>query len=71
MTRSAISRISGSVIRKAAVDFRFKAVRKLARLRAARGDAPMTAVEFARRNIDPHERPSFAELEALTRRKAA
>jgi hypothetical protein len=31
----------------------------------------MTAVEFARRNIDPHGRPSFAELEALTRKKAA
>ena len=37
----------------------------------ARGDSPMTAVEFARRNIEPHERPSFAELEALTRKKAA
>ena len=28
-------------------------------------------VEFARRNIEPIDRPSFAELEALTRRKAA
>lgn len=37
----------------------------------ARGDSPMTAVEFARRNIEPHERPSFSELEQLTRRKAA
>ena len=37
----------------------------------ARGDAPMTCVEFARRNIEPNDRPSFAELEALTRRKAA
>lgn len=37
----------------------------------ARGDSPMTAVEFARRNIEPHERPSFAELESMTRRKAA
>jgi chemotaxis protein MotA len=37
----------------------------------ARGDAPMTAVEFARRNVEPHERPSFAELEDLTRKKAA
>jgi len=44
---------------------------RTALLSFARGDAPMTAVEFARRNIDPHERPSFAELEALTRRKAA
>ena len=44
---------------------------RTARRSFARGDAPMTAVEFARRNIDPHDRPSFAELEALTRKKAA
>jgi chemotaxis protein MotA len=44
---------------------------RTALLSFARGDAPMTAVEFARRNIDPHARPSFAELEALTRKKAA
>jgi chemotaxis protein MotA len=42
---------------------------RTALLSFARGDSPMTAVEFARRNIDPHERPSFAELEGLTRRK--
>jgi len=36
----------------------------------ARGDAPMTAVEFARRNIEPTDRPSFAELEQLARRKS-
>ncbi|CAN5236166.1 flagellar motor stator protein MotA [soil metagenome] len=44
---------------------------KTALLSFARGDAPMTCVEFARRNIEPSERPSFAELEAITRRKAA
>ena len=44
---------------------------RTALLSFARGDAPMTAVEFARRNIDPHERPSFTELEELTRKKAA
>jgi chemotaxis protein MotA len=44
---------------------------KTALLSFARGDAPMTCVEFARRNIEPIERPSFAELETLTRRKAA
>jgi chemotaxis protein MotA len=44
---------------------------KTALLGFARGDAPMTCVEFARRNIEPVERPSFAELESLTRRKAA
>jgi chemotaxis protein MotA len=37
----------------------------------ARGDSPMSAVEFARRNIAPDDRPSFSELEALMRKKAA
>lgn len=44
---------------------------RTALLSFARGDAPMTCVEFARRNIEPADRPSFAELESLTRRKAA
>ncbi|HEX4932560.1 MAG TPA: flagellar motor stator protein MotA, partial [Gemmatimonadaceae bacterium] len=44
---------------------------RTALLSFARGDAPMTCVEFARRNIEPNDRPSFAELEALTRKKAA
>ena len=44
---------------------------RTALLAFARGDAPMTAVEFARRNVDPHERPSFSDLEGLTRNKAA
>ncbi|MFQ3610254.1 MAG: flagellar motor stator protein MotA [Fimbriimonadales bacterium] len=29
----------------------------------ARGDAPLTCVEFARRSIEPHLRPSFQEME--------
>ncbi|MEX2584019.1 MAG: flagellar motor stator protein MotA [Gemmatimonadota bacterium] len=44
---------------------------RTALLSFARGDSPMTSVEFARRNIEPSDRPSFSELEALTRRKAA
>jgi chemotaxis protein MotA len=44
---------------------------RTALLSFARGDAPMTCVEFARRSVEPAERPSFAELEGLTRRKAA
>jgi len=44
---------------------------RTALLAFARGDAPMTCVEFARRNIEPLERPTFSELEALTRKKAA
>ena len=44
---------------------------KAALLAFARGDSPMSAVEFARRNIAPEHRPSFAELEKLTRKEAA
>jgi chemotaxis protein MotA len=44
---------------------------RTALLSFARGDAPMTCVEFARRNIEPTERPTFSELETLTRKKAA
>jgi chemotaxis protein MotA len=43
---------------------------RTALLAFARGDAPLTCVEFARRNIEPVERPTFAELEALTRKAA-
>jgi chemotaxis protein MotA len=39
---------------------------RTALLSFARGDAPLTCVEFARRSIPPEERPSFAEVEALT-----
>jgi chemotaxis protein MotA len=44
---------------------------RTALLAFARGDPPMSAVEFARRNIEPSDRPSFSEVEGLTRRKAA
>ena len=44
---------------------------RTALLSFARGDAPMSSVEFARRNIEPMERPSFSELETLTRKRAA
>lgn len=42
---------------------RYLACVRGALLSFARGDAPLTAVEFARRNIDPSVRCSFAELE--------
>lgn len=44
---------------------------RTALLSFARGDPPITSVEFARRNIDPEDRPSFAEVEAMTRRRGA
>ena len=42
---------------------------RTALLSFARGDPPITSVEFARRNIDPGDRPSFSELEEMTRRR--
>jgi chemotaxis protein MotA len=49
----------------------YMATIRTALLSFARGDSPTTSVEFARRNIAPGDRPSFTELEELTRRKAA
>ncbi len=37
----------------------------------ARGESPITCVEFARRNIEPSVRPGFAEMEAGVKEKAA
>jgi chemotaxis protein MotA len=37
----------------------------------ARADKPAIALEFARRSIEPEDRPSFRELEELTRNRAA
>lgn len=37
----------------------------------ARGESPITCVEFARRNIEPSVRPGFAEMEATVKEKAA
>ncbi len=47
---------------------------KSALLSFARGDAPMTCVEYARRNIEPDARPSFSDMETTcknTQAKAA
>ena len=37
----------------------------------ARGEAPITCVEFARRNIEPGVRPGFTEMENAVKEKAA
>jgi chemotaxis protein MotA len=37
----------------------------------ARGESPITCVEFARRNIDPSVRPGFQELETAVKEKDA
>lgn len=37
----------------------------------ARGESPITCVEFARRNIEPAARPGFVEMETTVKEKAA
>lgn len=37
----------------------------------ARGESPITCVEFARRNIEPSVRPGFVEMETAVKEKAA
>ena len=49
----------------------YMSVIRTALLSFARGDPPITSVEFARRNIEPGDRPSFAEPEESTRKLAA
>jgi chemotaxis protein MotA len=44
---------------------------RIGMLAFARGDKPAIALEFARRSVEPEDRPSFQELESLTRRAAA
>ena len=56
--------ISAQLKALASSEEKYLACIKCAVLSFARGDAPLTAVEFARRNIDPEARPSFAEMES-------
>ncbi len=54
---------------RAAAEERYMATIRTALLSFSRGDPPITSVEFARRNIEPGMRPSFSELEDITRRR--
>ncbi|HEX3159408.1 MAG TPA: flagellar motor stator protein MotA [Gemmatimonadaceae bacterium] len=66
-----IGPIATSVESRIRSEHAYMQVIRTALLSFARGDSPMTAVEFARRNIEPSDRPSFSALEQMTRRKAA
>ena len=54
---------------RVAAEERYLATIRTALLSFSRGDPPITSVEFARRNIEPEMRPSFSELEEMTRRR--
>jgi len=55
--------IAGAMEAQLASESQYMGCIKSALLSFARGDAPLTAVEFARRNIDPAVRCSFSDLE--------
>ncbi|WP_309722210.1 flagellar motor stator protein MotA [Armatimonas sp.] len=44
---------------------------RFALLSFARGESPITCIEFARRNIEPAVRPGFTEMETKVKEKAA
>ena len=61
--------LSQALTSRVASEERYMSCIRTALLSFARGDPPITSVEFARRNIDPADRPSFTELEEMTRRR--
>lgn len=65
-----ISPIAQAVQNRVTAEERYMGCIRTALLSFARGDPPITSVEFARRNIEPSHRPSFEELEAMTRKRA-
>lgn len=64
-----IGPIAQAVQNRVAAEERYLGCIRTALLSFARGDPPITSVEFARRNIEPSERPSFEELEEMTRKR--
>jgi chemotaxis protein MotA len=71
LSYGAIGPLANAIEARNRAEGAYKSCIRTALLSFARGDAPMTCVEFARRNIEPADRPSFSELESLTRRKPA
>lgn len=61
--------LSQAIAQRIRSEERYMACIRTALLSFARGDPPITSVEFARRNIEPEDRPSFDELENLTRKR--
>jgi chemotaxis protein MotA len=63
------SPVAGAIQERVTAEQAYMACIRTALLSFSRGDPPLTSVEFARRNIEPHHRPSFNELEEMTKRK--
>lgn len=64
-----IGPMASAIESRVGAEERYMATIRTALLSFARGDPPITSVEFARRSIEPEDRPSFTELEEMTRRR--
>ncbi len=64
-----VAPLAQALMARVASEERYMSCIRTALLSFARGDPPITSVEFARRNIEPADRPSFSELEEMTRRR--
>lgn len=65
------SPLSKSLLNRVRIDGQYVNCIRNALFSFARGESPITCVEFARRNIDPSLRPGFTELEKAVKDKAA
>lgn len=65
-----VAPLAQALMARVASEERYMSCIRTALLSFARGDPPITSVEFARRNIEPADRPTFSELEEMTRRRA-
>lgn len=63
--------LSKALLNRVRVDGQYLNCIRNALFSFARGESPITCVEFARRNIDPSVRPGFVELEKAAKDKAA
>jgi chemotaxis protein MotA len=63
--------LSRALLNRVRVDGQYLNCIRNALFSFARGESPITCVEFARRNIDPSVRPGFVELERAVKDKAA
>ena len=61
--------VANAIETRVSAEERYMATIRTALLSFARGDPPITSVEFARRSIEPEDRPTFTELEEMTRRR--
>jgi len=66
-----INPLAGALEARARSEGAYMQAIRTALLAFARGDSPITCVEFARRGLEPSDRPTFGDLEDLTRKKAA